>query len=59
MGINVKKATNKNNPKVKQKKKHIKHKNSKLSCSEIESLMRQDSYTRGPGGALRQKTWGK
>jgi hypothetical protein len=32
-------------------------KNNKLSLTDIENLMRQDSYVRGHGGALKQKTW--
>lgn len=38
-------------------KKHKKKGTDKLSITDIENLMRQDSYVRGHGGALKQKTW--
>lgn len=31
----------------------------KLTFSDVENLMKHDSYVRAPGGAFRQKTWGK
>jgi hypothetical protein len=55
-------SLNKKTRKRKIRKKFKRHKRKgtdKLSITDIEHLMRQDSYTRGPGGALRQKTWGK
>ncbi|HIG0360411.1 hypothetical protein [Clostridium botulinum] len=49
-----------------KKKKHKKSKRRRekstkdeLAFSDIEQLMRHDSYRRGPKGAIRQKTWGK
>lgn len=48
-------------PKRKRKIRRGKNKNKKesLSFSEIENMMKHDSYTRGKGGAIRQKRWGE
>ena len=35
--------------------KKLKHKEEKLSFSEIKQLMKHDSYKRGKSGALKQK----
>lgn len=47
--------------KKRNKKRHRRRKPKKenLSFSDMENLMRHDSYERAPGGALRQKTWSK
>lgn len=45
--------------KKKRHRKRGKFKNEKLTFSDVENLMKHDSYVRAPGGAFRQKTWGK
>lgn len=44
-------------PKKRRRRRRKRNTNS-LSFSDVESLMRHDSYTRGKGGAIKQKTWG-
>ncbi|EQB3099721.1 hypothetical protein [Clostridium botulinum] len=41
------------------KKKHRRGKKEDLSFSDVMDLMQQDSYYRGRGGRIKQRTWGK
>ncbi|WP_171786672.1 hypothetical protein [Clostridium beijerinckii] len=45
-------------PKKRRRRRKKKRDTNSLSFSDVESLMRHDSYTRGKGGAIKQKTWG-
>lgn len=47
------------NKKPKRKKgRRGKHsKKDELSFSDFKNMMKHDSYSRGPGGSIRQKTW--
>lgn len=55
---NVYKELNNKFNKKRKRKRHRKRKEN-LTFSDIENLMKHDSYTRAPGGALKQRTWGK
>lgn len=41
------------------KKKCRRGKNKDLSFSDVMNLMKHDSYCRGRGGSIKQRTWGK
>ncbi|QAT40848.1 hypothetical protein [Clostridium sp. JN-9] len=48
--------------KKRKKKRHRRRRRpekEKLTFSDVENLMKHDSYVRTSGGAFRQKTWGK
>lgn len=47
-----------NNKPKKRRRRRRKRNNDSLSFSDVERLMKHDSYTRGKGGAIKQKTWG-
>jgi hypothetical protein len=44
-------------PKKKNEKRRNHSKADELSFSDIKKMMNHDSYRRGSGGAVRQKTW--
>lgn len=48
-----------NKKRKRKRRRKRKSKKENLSLSDVETLMRHDSYERAHGGALRQKTWSK
>ncbi|QDY32687.1 hypothetical protein [Clostridium sporogenes] len=54
---NVHKQLNKN--RKQNKKKRGRGKKEDLSFSDVMDLMSHDSYCRGKGGRIKQRTWGK
>ncbi|NFG96840.1 hypothetical protein FDC49_10450 [Clostridium sporogenes] len=54
---NTHKQLNKN--RKQNKKKCGRGKKENLSFSDIMDLMSHDSYSRGRGGSIKQRTWGK
>lgn len=55
---NTHKKLNKNR-KQNNKKRRRGKKEETLSFSEVVELMQHDSYCRGKGGRIKQRTWGK
>ncbi|EKO1912194.1 hypothetical protein PZQ55_001232 [Clostridium botulinum] len=53
---NTHKLLNKNR---KQNRKKSRRGKEDLSFSDVMELMSHDSYCRGRGGSIKQKTWGK
>ncbi|HBJ2602301.1 TPA: hypothetical protein LA751_001580 [Clostridium botulinum] len=45
--------------KKQNKKKSRRGKKEDLSFSDVMDLMSHDSYSRGKGGSIKQRTWGK
>ncbi|HBJ2609705.1 hypothetical protein FDA77_19095 [Clostridium botulinum] len=54
---NTHKQLNKN--RKQNKKKRRRGKKEDLSFSDVMDLMSHDSYCRGKGGSIKQRTWGK
>lgn len=53
----IHKQLNKN--KKQNKKKCRRGKKEDLSFNDVMELMQHDSYCRGKGGSIKQRTWGK
>ncbi|MGO5074342.1 hypothetical protein ACTQ4K_10420 [Clostridium sporogenes] len=53
----IHKQLNKN--RKQNKKKSRRGKKEDLSFSDVVELMQHDSYYRGKGGGIKQRTWGK
>ncbi|AUM88307.1 hypothetical protein [Clostridium botulinum] len=53
----IHKQLNKN--RKQNKKKCGRGKKEDLSFSDVMNLMSHDSYSRGKGGSIKQRTWGK
>ncbi|MHB9937925.1 hypothetical protein CF098_07835 [Clostridium sporogenes] len=53
----IHKQLNKN--RKQNKKKSRRGKKEDLSFNDVMDLMQQDSYYRGRGGSIKQRTWGK
>lgn len=51
------KQLNKNRKQNKKRRRRSKKEN--LSFSDVMDLMKHDSYYRGKGGSIKQRTWGK
>ncbi len=41
----------------KKRRRSRRRENQGLTFSQVEQLMKHDSYSRGRGGAIRQRTW--
>ncbi|WP_409068864.1 hypothetical protein ACFLKC_14110 [Clostridium caseinilyticum] len=54
---NTHKQLNKN--RKQNKKRRRRGKKEDLSFSDVVELMQHDSYCRGRGGGIKQRTWGK
>ncbi|EPY6430830.1 hypothetical protein [Clostridium sporogenes] len=55
--LNIHKQLNKN--RKQNKKNYRRGKKEDLSFSDVMDLMKHDSYCRGRGGRIKQRTWGK
>ncbi|KEI87670.1 hypothetical protein N492_12065 [Clostridium botulinum B2 267] len=55
---NIHKQLNKNKKHNNKKRRRGKQEEN-LSFSDVAELMQHDSYCRGKGGSIKQRTWGK